>query len=182
MNRKLRTSITVLTIGAVILLFISGRVWLTAKFSETNAPTLVLPISGRALHPLGAGCAWALIASAVAYLVCSGVLRKIVAFVMVLLSIGALISAWSTHGSTIASQVDSLTSEAIGRTVQYVIFSTNSLWLVAIACSLVCLVAAIFLLVSPSGAKKPSRYERSKNVAELTPWQALDAGLDPTQE
>ena len=182
MNRRLRASITVLTIGAIGLLLISGRVWITANFSETNVPTLVLPISGRALHPLGAGCAWALIASVLAYLVSAGVLRKLVAFVMVLLSLGALLSSWSTHGPAIASQVDSLTSEAIGRTVKYVMFSTNSLWLVAVTCSAICLAVAIFLLVSPSGPKKPSRYERAKNVTELTPWQALDAGLDPTQE
>ena len=182
MKSRLRASLSVLTICSIILLFISGRVWVTANFAEANTPTLTLPITGRALHPLSAGCAWALIASVLAFLVSKGVLRKLVALVMSLLSAGTLVSSWSTHGSTIASQVDSLTSEAIGRTVKYVIFTSNHLWLVAVTCSMFCLAMSIFLLISPSGPAKPKRYDRTENVAELSPWQALDAGLDPTQD
>jgi len=177
-----KASLSVLTICSIILLFISGRVWVTANFAEANTPTLALPITGRALNPLGAGCAWALIASVLAFLVSKGVLRKLVALVMVLLSAGTLISSWSTHGPTIASQVDSITSQAIGRTVKSVIFSSNSLWLVAFTCSMFCLAMSIFLLLSPSAPAKPKRYDRSENIAELSPWQALDAGLDPTQD
>ncbi len=181
-SSKLRANLSGLTICSLILLFISGRIWVTANFAEANVPTLVLPITGRALHPLGAGCAWALIASVLAYSVSKGVLRKLVASVMVLLSAAVLVSSWSTHGRAIANQVDSLTSEAIGRTLQNVAFATNSLWLVAVICSVFCLVSAILLLVAPSGPGKPTRYERPENVAELSPWQALDAGIDPTQD
>ena len=182
MSNKLRANLSMLTICSVILLFISSRVWVTANFAEANVPTLVLPITGRALHPLIAGCSWALIASVLAYLVSKGVLRKLVVIVMVLLSAAALVSSWSTHGRTIANQVDSLTSEAIGRTVENVVFATNILWLVAVICSVFCLVSAIFLFVAPSGPAKPTRYDRAENVAELSPWQALDAGIDPTQD
>ena len=182
MSSKLRAGLGVLTICSVIILFISGRVWVTANFAETNAPTLTLPITGRALNPLAAGCAWALIASILAFLVSKGVLRKVIALVMVLLSAAALVSAWSSHGAGAASQVDSIVSEAIGRTVTTVNYTSNSLWLVAVICSGLCLLVATFLLIIPSGQAKPTRYERSKDVSELSPWQALDAGIDPTQD
>jgi len=181
-SRKLRASLSVLTIAAIILLFISGRVWITANFAEANSPTLNLPITGRALDPLSAGCSWAVLASVLAFLVSSGILRRMVAAVMVLLSAAILVSAWNSHGPAIASQVDTLTSLAVGRSVAGVSFESNYLWVLAVTSSGLCLVAAVLSLLAPSGPKKPARYERSENVAELSPWQALDAGLDPTQD
>jgi len=181
-SSKLRASLAVLIFGAIILLFISGRVWITANFSEPNSPTLNLPITGRELDPLGAGCSWALIASVLAFLVSSGILRRVVASVMVLLSAAILMSTWNSHGAAIANQVDALTSQAVGRSVVGVVFESNYFWVLAVTCSVLALIAAIFLLLTPSGPKKPARYERSENVADLSPWQALDAGLDPTQD
>lgn len=182
MSSKIRASITVLTICSLILLFISGRVWITANFAETNSPTLNLPITGRTLDPLGAGCAWALLASVLAYLVSRGVLRRLVAVVMVLLSTATLVSAWNSHGHATSSQVDELTSQAVGRTVLAVNFSSNYLWLVAFICAGLCLVSAIILAVAPSCPVKSKRYDRVDNSTELSPWQALDAGIDPTQD
>lgn len=182
MNSKLRASVTVLTLCAIILLFISGRVWVSANFIETNAPRLVLPITGRALDPLGAGCAWALLASVLAYLVSRGLLRRVVALVMVCLSSAAVVSACNSHGSAVAGEVDALISLAVGRTVTGAIYSSNYLWLIAFIGSGLSLVISILLLVSPSGPAKRARYDRSENVAELSPWQAMDAGIDPTQD
>lgn len=182
MSSKIRASITVLTLCSLVLLFISGRVWITANFAETNSPTLILPITGRALDALGAGCAWALLASVLAYLVSRGALRRLVAVVMVLLSSATLVSAWNSHGQSTSSQVDDLTSQAVGRTVIAVNFASNYLWLAAFICAGLCLVSAIFLTVAPSGPVKSKRYDRVENTTELSPWQALDAGIDPTQD
>jgi hypothetical protein len=179
---RIRAGITLLTTGALILLFISSRAWVSAKFAETNSPTLVLPISGRALDPLGAGCSWALIASTLAYLVSKGPIRKAVAVVITLLGTGALLSAWSSRGGAISGQVDALVSEAVGRTVTGAVYASNLLWLLAVVCSGLCVVSGLLLLTSPSGPTKPSRYERAESSHDLTPWQALDAGLDPTQD
>ena len=101
---------------------------------------------------------------------------------MLLLSGTALISAWHSHGDAVAGQVSVLTSQAVGRTVTDVNFTSNYLWMLAVVSSGLCLIAGALLLIAPSSPAKPSRYDRSQNPAELSPWQALDAGLDPTQD
>ena len=182
MSSKIRASLTLLTLCALVQLFISGRVWITANFVETNSPTLILPITGRALDPLGAGCAWALLASVLAYAVSRGAIRRVVSVVMIVLSGATLASSWNLHGKAISAQVDSITSQAVGRTVIAVNFSSNYLWLAAVTCAGICLVSAIFLTLAPGAPVKPRRYDRAENATDLSPWQALDAGLDPTQD
>jgi len=101
---------------------------------------------------------------------------------MVCLSSAAIVSAWNSHGSAIAGEVDVLISQAVGRTVTGAIYSNNYIWLIAFFGSVLSFVISVFLLISPSGPAKRARYDRSENVAELSPWQAIDAGIDPTQD
>jgi len=181
-NPRIRASVGTLLVTAIALLFISGRIWVSATLAEPNTPQLPLNLTGRALDPLGAGCAWALVTSAIAYLATRGIIRRVVAVVALTLSVGALLSAAQSHGSALASVVDSAASDVLGRTVMNISFSDNHLWQVAVVSSSLSLLASLVLVFASTAQKKNARYERKGTASELTSWQALDAGFDPTQD
>lgn len=182
MSPRLRGAISALAASAIALLFISGRVWATATLAEPNTPQLQLNLTGRALDPLGAGCAWALLTSAVAYRVTRGFIRRVVAVIAVALSIGSLVSALQSHGAAIGVAIDSAASDTLGRTITNVGFSDNHFWQAALVISLISLLLSLVLVIAPATPKNNARYERKGQASELTSWQALDAGIDPTQD
>ena len=167
---------------AAALLVISTRPWVTAIFVESGSPKLSLGITGRAIEPLGAGAAWALIAGAIAFSITSGILRKVVSGILVILSLTALVSAVNSHGSALVTEADRTISQALGRTAVATQYSENYFWLVAAASSLLSLALSIVLLLAPTVQVTASRYNRAAEDGDLTTWQAIDAGIDPTQD
>lgn len=182
MKSRIQLALGTLAFCSTLLLVISTRNWVTASFSELNTPDLQLGISGKSLDPLGAGCAWALLAGLIAYRVTSGLVRRTVALFLVALSGASLFSALGSRANVISDQVDYLVSEAVGRTVTLVPYSSNIFWGVASLLSMVNLFASLLLATGPTHGQSASRYNRTNAANELTTWQAIDAGLDPTQD
>ena len=179
---RTRRALAGLVICAAALLIISTRTWVTATFIESGSPTLSLGITGRAIEPLGAGAAWALIAGAIAFGITSGVLRRLVSTVLMVLSLTSLVSAVNAHGSAGATEANRAISQAVGRTVIATELSETYFWLFAAVLSLVAVTLSTILLLAPKVLATPSRYNRATEDSDLTTWQAIDAGLDPTQD
>lgn len=185
-SRTARTFASLLLVAGLLLL-LSAQTWVTATFVEANSPDIKLSISGRTLEPLGAGVAWALLAGTIAFRVTTGLLQRLVGFILVLLSSTSIYAAISSHGSATSALVNQAISQTAGRTVVATSSTETGLWLVACALSVVALVLSALLFLSPATSPSSSRYNRvpsnsAEAATQLTTWQALDAGIDPTQD
>lgn len=185
-SRTTRTFAALLLVAGLLLL-LSAQTWVTATFVEPSSPVIKLSISGRTLEPLGAGVAWALVAGVIAFRVTTGLLRSAIGFILVLLSSASIYAALSSHGSAISSLVNQTISQTAGRTVIATSITETGLWLGASVLSVVALILSVLLVLTPATSPSGSRYNRvstdsSEAATQLTTWQALDAGIDPTQD
>ena len=181
MSRRLRSTIFILLFASVVLLFITGRTWISLTVTEAGFPQFQLSMTGRDIEPLIAGCAWALVTSSVALLVTRGFLQRFVACIALGLSAMSTVSCLQAHGSRTATSVNSFVATAVGRQIDGLSTHDNVLWLIATILSIVCAVAASIVFITGSTSKQlSSRYERHQDVSELSTWQALDQGIDPT--
>lgn len=142
-------------------------------------------MTGREIEPLVAGCAWALLASAITLLVTRGILQRIVGLIAVTVGVLASFSAVQANGSSANSVVKSFIASKIGLSIDGYTATSNVMWIIAVLLSLIATVAAVVIVLSVVPSEQLSkRYERTveSNVDELTTWQALDQGLDPTTE
>ena len=172
-------------VSSATLLFISGRSWLSITVTEPGFPRFDLSMTGREVEPLIAGCAWALVTSVLALLVTRGTLQRIVGVIAALLGIVATVSCLQAHGSASSTAVSSYLAGKVGVTIQGYLQTSNSLWLIALICSLLSASAAVVVTLSVSNdSKLSSRYERSTEIGkdDISAWQALDEGLDPTAD
>ena len=172
-------------VSSATLLFISGRSWLSITVTEPGFPHFDLSMTGREVEPLIAGCAWALVTSVLALLVTRGTLQRIVGVIAALLGIVATVSCLQANGSASSTAVSSYLAGKVGVTIQGYLQTSNSLWLIALICSLMSASAAVVVTLSVSNdSKLSSRYERSTEIGkdDISAWQALDEGLDPTAD
>jgi hypothetical protein len=180
-NKKLRSAIFGLLISSAILLFISGRTWVSIAVTESGFPQFQLSMTGRDVDPVIAGCAWALVTSSLALFATRGILQKIVAVIATVLSVATAWSCWQAHGSASVSAVNNFVASAVGRQIGGLNQQFNALWLVSLMTALFCAVFSVVTFLSSSNSSQISpRYERNQDDLKVTPWQALDQGIDPT--
>ena len=180
MKLSLRNLIALELISSAIILIALGRIWVTATYSESGFPSVSLSLTANQLNSSTNGIVLAAIASALGAIATRGVFRRMVGAVIALLGIGIVFTTIN-----LINNVDQFVGlkfeQAIGREVSgWVSESSPLAWLVipagfvVVACGLV-----ITFKSFDSGMSK--RYERkSVRESELTPWQAMDQGIDPT--
>jgi uncharacterized membrane protein (TIGR02234 family) len=180
MKLSLRNLITIELISSIAVLVALGRPWVVATYSEIGFPTVNLSLSANELNATLNGLAIAAIASALGAIATRGIFRRLVGAVILALGIGIVISTF-----TLTRNLDQFVGEqfeqAIGREVSgWAAETTNYAYLVIPAGILVALCGLAIMLKSfESGMSQ--RYERKPSQErELTPWQALDQGIDPT--
>jgi uncharacterized membrane protein (TIGR02234 family) len=180
MKLTLRNLVAIeLAFSAIVLLTIS-RTWVSATYSETGFPSVDLTLSANQLTSSLHGLALAAIASALGAIATRGVFRRIVGAVIAALGAGIVFNAFN-----LISDLDKLVGlqfeVAIGRSVSGWVSETASYeWIVVLAGGFIALCGlAITVKSFDSGMSK--RYERNPSPTnQLTPWQAMDQGIDPT--
>jgi uncharacterized membrane protein (TIGR02234 family) len=177
---SLRNLIALELVSSVLVLIALSRTWVTATYSETGFPSVSLSLSANQLDPSTNGIALAAIASALGAIATRGVFRRIVGVVIALLGCGVVFTTFS-----FINNLDQLVGlqfeQAIGREVSGWTAETSSLaWPVATAGFVVAMCGLVIALKSFDGGMS-KRYERTaERKSELTPWQAMDQGIDPT--
>ena len=182
MKLTLRNLISLELLSAVIVLVALSRPWVVGTYQETGFPTVNLSLSANQLNASLNGLAIAALASALGAIATRGIFRRLVGAVISAIGIG-IVLATGNLVKNLDVFVGLQFEQAVGREVTGWVAQTSYYeWLVIPAGVLIALCGlAIALKSFETGLSK--RYERNpSNANELTPWQALDQGIDPTIE
>ena len=182
MKLSLRNLISIELLCSVIILIALSRPWVVATYQETGFPTVNLSLSANQLNASLNGLAIAALASALGAIATRGFFRRVVGVVILAIGIG-IVLATANLVKNLDVFVGMQFEQAVGREVTGWVAQTSYYeWLVIPAGALIALCGlAIALKSFETGLSK--RYERNpSNANELTPWQALDQGIDPTIE
>ena len=182
MKLTLRNLISLELLSAVIILVALSRPWVVATYEETGFPTVNLSLSANQLNSTLNGLAIAAAASALGVVATRGIFRRLVGAVILAIGVG-IVFATANLINNLEVFVGSQFEQAIGREVTGWVADTSSYaWLVIPAGISIALCGLAIALESfETGMSK--RYERNPATeSQLTPWQALDQGIDPTIE
>ena len=181
MRIKYRNSLLLLFVSSIIVIVVAGQTWAKVWYEDPGFPVVSLTLSGRQLDPLLSGLGAAAIAGILGIVASRGILRRIFGAVLILLGIGIIYSALSIKAG-IHSDIEPLIADVVGRDVTNFQYTFNSLfWVATLAGQGVVVSGLLFLLINYDGSKMSNRYERNQDPEqELSPWVALDLGIDPT--
>jgi uncharacterized membrane protein (TIGR02234 family) len=176
----LRNVISLELICTIIVLIAVSRSWVSATYSETGFPSVSLSLSANQLNPSLSGMALAAIASALGAIATRGVFRRIVGAVIVCLGSGIVLST-----TNLMNNLDQFVGinfeQAIGRQVSGWATEISHFNLLVLPAGLIIAICGIVIAVKSFDTSMSKRYERNSSLeTELTPWQALDKGIDPT--
>jgi uncharacterized membrane protein (TIGR02234 family) len=182
MKLTLRNLISLELLSSVLVLIALSRPWVAATYEETGFPSVSLSLSANQLNSSLNGLAIAAIASALGAIATRGIFRRIVGAVILAIGLGIVLATVNLVNN-LDVFVGLQFEQAVGREVTGWVAQTSYYeWLVIPAGVLIALCGlAITLKSFETGMSK--RYERNPaEGSELTPWQALDQGIDPTIE
>ena len=182
MKLTLRNLISLELLSALIVLVALSRPWVVATYEETGFPTVNLSLSANQLNSTLNGLAIAAAASALGVVATRGIFRRLVGAVIMAIGLGIVVSTVNLV-SNLDVFVGMQFEQAIGREVTgWVTDISSYAWFVIPAGILIALCGlAIALKSFETGMSQ--RYERNPATeSQLTPWQALDQGIDPTIE
>jgi uncharacterized membrane protein (TIGR02234 family) len=182
--RAFRSALVVALASSAIALFSSARQWVHLTYSETGFPNIELDLSGRDLDPLPAGLAVLVVATILALLISRGLLHRLLALVIALAGFAIAVASWRSGSQLehLASLTDHLES-SLGRTATGQTTHTSTMWwAVSLVSGLLAAFSGVAMVIAGHDRPRGStNYERSSSDAvQLSPWQALDQGVDPT--
>jgi uncharacterized membrane protein (TIGR02234 family) len=180
MKLSLRNLISIELIFSVIVLVALSRPWVVATYTETGFPSVNLSLSANQLNSSTNGLALAAIASALGAIATRGIFRRIVGAVIFALGVGLMITTINLSNNL--DQFLGLQFEqAIGREVSGWVSETSNYALLVVPAGLVVALCGLAIAVKSFDSGMSQRYERNLSEdKQLTPWQALDQGIDPT--
>jgi uncharacterized membrane protein (TIGR02234 family) len=182
MKLTLRNLISIELISSVIVLIALGRPWVVAIYEESGFPSVNLSLSANQLSASLNGLALAAIASALGAIATRGVFRRLVGIVIFALGTGIVLSTISLTNN-MNELVGLQFEQAVGRGVTDWVAETSNYALVVIPAGILIALCGIAIAVKSFETAMSQRYERNPSKeSELTPWQALDQGIDPTIE
>jgi uncharacterized membrane protein (TIGR02234 family) len=182
MKLSLRNLISIELLSSVVILIVLSRPWVTATYKETGFPTVNLSLSANQLNASLNGLAIAALASALGAIATRGFFRRLVGVVILAIGVGIVLSTINLVNN-LDVFVGMQFEQAVGREVTGWVAETSSYDWVVIPAGV--LIALCGLAITPKSFETgmSKRYERNlENGSELTPWQALDQGIDPTIE
>lgn len=180
MKLSLRNLISIELFASVIVLVALSRPWVVATYTETGFPEVNLRLSANQLNSSTNGLALAAIASALGAIATRGIYRRVVGTVIFTLGVGIVVTTIN-----LISNLDQFLGlkfeQAIGREVSGWVAEASHYALLVVPSGFVVALCGLAIAVKSFDAGMSQRYER--NISEdkrLTPWQALDQGIDPT--
>lgn len=181
MPRLYRSLLLTLAICSVIVLVITGQDWVSVTLTEAEAPGLTFSFSGRDLEPVIAGLTLVPVAGVVGLIAAKGLLQRFFGFSIFLIGSTIAYLAFSVNQDW-QSYVGILLGNKLGRNTTEFVFTTSPMAIGAILPAIgIAIVGLIFTVLNFDSAKKKGSYELPESAAAgLTPWQAIDSGIDPT--
>ena len=176
-----RPLLLTLAICATIVLVVTGQSWVSVTLTEVDAPGLTFSFSGRDLEPVIAGLTLVPIAGVVGLIAAKGWLQRFFGFAIFL--IGSTISYLSfAVTQNWPHYIGILLGNKLGRTTTEFTYASSPMSIaVILPAAGVALVGLVFTIKNFDSSKKKPNYELPESgAAGLTPWQALDSGIDPT--
>ncbi|MGV1035702.1 MAG: Trp biosynthesis-associated membrane protein [Candidatus Nanopelagicales bacterium] len=164
-----------LLLSAGISVWALQRTWVTSSVTEPGLPADTETVTGSSLYPASLAGAWLALACVVAIVATRGRWRSVVGVVVVLASVATMISAVAfplTAGIEFASP--SLSSRP---NLQ---ISTSNWWIVTGICAVVIFVCGVAVLRWASQWRSLSSRQAGTTTPELSDWEKLDRGLDPS--
>lgn len=167
-------------LAAAVLLFASGRTWLTVRLSAPGLPMVVREGTGRTLAPGSFAFALAGLAGAFGVLATRRMLRVVVAAIVAVCGAGAAVTAW--FGARAAAGLLGPTERLLGS----VLHVQHAAWpWVAVGAGVVLAGCGVLAAVRGRswpgmGAKYEAPRRSSRRESEPDMWRALDRGDDPT--
>ena len=170
---------------SALALFASARQWVHVTYQEAGLPTINLDLSGRDLDPLSAGLATLVLTAVLALWIARGVAHRALALVLLLAGVLLAVASWrcGPHVALLSSLNEHL-ELALGRSATGYLSTTSSIWwLISFNCGLLIAIGgAALVVVGHDRPRSRSDYERtSTDTHHMSPWQALDQGVDPTE-
>lgn len=182
MKVSFRNLVTTQFIFSVVILVALSRDWVVATYLEPGFPKVELRLSANDLNPTLNGLAIASIASTLGVIATRGWARRLVGAIIFLLGLGILVATWNLT-QNLDAVVGSELAQAVGRSVSGATTQTSLYAWIVFPVSLVLLACGLLIAIRTFESQLSRRYERANASAKnLTPWQALDQGLDPTLE
>lgn len=167
-------------LAAALLLFATGRTWLTVRLTAPGLPAVVREGTGRTVAPGSFAFALAGLAGSFGVLATRRVLRVVVAVIVAACGIGGAVTAWlGAHAATGLLGP----SERVRGSVMHV---EHTAWpWVAVAAAVVLAACGVVAAVRGRswpgmGAKYDAPRQARRREAEPDMWRALDRGEDPT--
>lgn len=180
MKLSLRNLISLELICAAIILIALSRPLVTATYTETGFPSVSLSLSVNELNSSLNGLTLAAVASALGTIATRGVFRRLVGAVIAALGTG-IVAITINLINNLDQFVGLKFEQAIGREVSGWVSETSQYALLITLAGFVVALCGIALAVKSFDTGLSKRYERNlSQEKQLTPWQALDQGIDPT--
>ena len=180
--RAYRMALTITALSSSFALFASARIWATVVYKETGFPAVTLSFTGRELDPLAAALAIAGLASVLGIVSVRGIIKQIFGGLVAIMGLGiTYVSFAASRLNNHSDSVSRLVSDKLGRTVDSY-FLTVTMWPVLSVVAGLLLVGGGLAIATQrsSSVGMSSRYERAPRDTDMTTWQALDQGIDPT--
>jgi uncharacterized membrane protein (TIGR02234 family) len=172
-----------IAVGGGLVLLASGREWAHTRVRVPAGTAATLRVTGHDVASSLPAVGIALLALAAAVLASSGVMRRIVGLVVVLVGAGALGVAVTAPGQ-VSSALEEREVGAAGIAVHA---SANGWWVLAAIGAALALGCGLWAVARGAswpglGAKydAPTAAPRRKDPA-MAAWEALDRGEDPTE-
>jgi uncharacterized membrane protein (TIGR02234 family) len=167
-------------LAAALMLFASGRTWLTVRLTAPGLPAVVRDGTGRTLAPGSFAFALAGLAGSFGVLATRRVLRVVVAVVVAVCGAGGAVTAW--FGAHAAAGLLGPTERLLGS----VLHVQHTAWpWVAVGAGAVLAACGVVAAVRGRGwpgmgAKYDAPRGAPRRASEPDMWRALDRGDDPT--
>lgn len=167
-----------------LMLLAASRTWSVLTLSTPGAPTDAVSVTGTEAVPLTGALALVVLAGSVAILPTAGRLRRGIGVVLVVAGMAAAVAAATAEGAVSDALADAVADSpgSLGAAVSAGAGVAWWRWLVVLAGLLASVVGVATAWHGHTWAEMGRRYDAPTLAAsdEGDPWQALDAGHDPT--
>lgn len=182
MKLTLRNLISIELLSSVVVLVALSRPWVVASYEETGFPSVNLSLTANQLNSSINGLAVAAIASALGVIATRGIFRRLVGVVIFALGIGITLATLNLK-TNLNEFVGLQFEQAIGREVTGWVADIARYDLLVMPAGVLVALCGLVIALKSFDSAMSQRYERNPRAeSELTPWQALDQGIDPTIE
>ncbi|MBO0829419.1 MAG: Trp biosynthesis-associated membrane protein [Streptosporangiales bacterium] len=179
-RREMLVVLGLAVLAAALLLFATGRTWLTVRVTAPGLPAVVQEGTGRTLAPGSFAFALAGLAGSLGVLATRRVLRVVVAVIVAVCGAGGAVTAWL--GASATGDLLGPTERVLGS----VLHVQHTAWpWVAVGAGAVLAVCGVLAAARGRywpgmGAKYDAPRPASRREGEPDMWRALDRGDDPT--